>query len=414
MSSSTDPAGGRSTWPDRVGALLRAALALGPELELDRCLHRIVESAVQVAGARYGALGIYGPDGEITRFVHEGIDAETVARIGGLPHGRGLLGEVIVADGPIRRDDIAADARSCGFPPHHPSMHTFLGVPIARGGRRYGNLYLTEKMGGISFDAEDEALVVTLAAFAAGALENARLVEAERAEAAALANLAAAEERDRVRQEMLGLVIAAQESERARVARDLHDDVGQALTSVLLGLRLVEGAFDGDPVSVTDARSRVGELRELVADALRSTRQLAFELRPTVLDDVGLRPALERLVANVAERSGLRIDLAAGAVEGAQRLPPHVETVVYRVVQESLTNVVRHAHAQRVSIVVATHSHGLRVVVEDDGVGFDSATTEGTLGVRGMTERATLVGGSVEVTSSPEGGATVVLEVPLA
>ena len=194
--------------------------------------------------------------------MHYGIDEETVARIGGLPQGRGLLGEVIVADGPIRRDDIAADPRSCGFPPHHPPMHNFLGVPIARGGRRYGNLYLTEKMGGIAFDAEDEALVVTLAAFAAVALENALLLETERVEAVALVDLAAAEERDRVRQEMLGLVIAAQEAERARVARDLHDDVGQALTSVLLGLRLVEGALDGDPVSVADARSRIGELRD--------------------------------------------------------------------------------------------------------------------------------------------------------
>ena len=129
MSSSTDPAGGRATWPDRVGALLRAALALRSELELDGGLGSIVESAAHVASARYAALGIYDDDGEIARFVHYGMDEETVARIGRLPQGRGLLGEVIVAEGPIRRDDIAADPRSCGFPPNHPSMHSFLGVP---------------------------------------------------------------------------------------------------------------------------------------------------------------------------------------------------------------------------------------------------------------------------------------------
>jgi signal transduction histidine kinase len=414
MSSLTDPAGGRATWPDRIGALLRAALSLGSELELDSGLSRIVESAAQVASARYAALGIYGDDGEIARFVHYGIDEETVALIGGLPQGRGLLGEVIVADGPIRRDDIAADPRSCGFPPHHPPMRSFLGVPIARGGRRYGNLYLTEKMGGIAFDAEDEALVVTLAAFAAVALENARLLEAERVEAVALVDLAAAEERNRVRQETLGLVIAAQEAERSRVARDLHDDIGQALTSVLLGLRLIDGALDDDQLVVADLRSRVGELREVVVSALHGARQLAFELRPIVLDDVGLLPALERLVAHAIERSELRVDLTADVLKGAKRLPQQVETVVYRVVQESLTNVVRHARAQRVSIVVAVRDRRLRAVVEDDGVGFDPAATERTLGLRGMSERASLAGGWVEVTASLEAGTTVVLEVPLA
>lgn len=414
MSSSTDSAGGRAMWPDRVGALLRASLAIGSEFELERSLGCVVESAAQVAGARYAAIGIYNSEGEIIRFVHHGVDEETAARIGPLPKGHGLLGEVIVARGPIRLDDISADPRSCGFPPSHPTMCTFLGVPIARGGRRYGNLYLTEKIGGTAFDAEDEALVVTLAAFAASALENARLLEAERAEAVALADLAAAEARDRVRQEMLGRVIVAQETERARVARDLHDDIGQALTSVLLGLRLVETALDGDQIALTDARSRLAELRELIADALRSTRQLAFELRPTVLDDVGLLPALERLVANVAERGGLQVDLAAGAVDGDARLPPTVETVVYRVVQESLTNVVRHAHARRVSIMLGRRGSTLRVVIEDDGVGFDAATLEGTLGVRGMVERALVIGGSVEVGSSPDGGTAVVLEVPLA
>jgi len=373
----------------------------------------VIESAAQVAGARYAALGLYAADGTIARFVHHGIDEETVAAIGRLPRGRGLLGEVILADGPIRLEDLTTDPSACGFPPGHPPMRTFLGVPIARGKHRYGNLYLTEKVGGVPFDAEDEALVVTLAAFAASALENARLVEMERARAASLVDLAAAEERDRTRQEMLGLVIAAQEAERARVARDLHDEVGQALTSVLLGLRLVDGALEGERPDLADARGRVEELRTLVADALRDARQLAFELRPTVLDDVGLGPALARLVADLGERHELRVELVADGLDAAERLPSTIETVVYRVVQESLTNVVRHARAHHVSVRVSRRDDRVRAVIEDDGVGFDDARKGRTLGLRGMVERAALVGGRLELTSSPGAGTTVALEVPL-
>src|SRR6266545_3599139 len=146
--------------PSRSAALLEAALALGSEHELEPVLRRIVEH------------------GEIQTFVHVGVDAATVARIGRLPRRRGLLGEVIAADGPIRLDDLGADPRSCGFPPHHPPMRTFLGVPVASGSRRYGNLYLTEKRDGRPFDDQDERLIVTLAAFAAAAIESALLVAA--------------------------------------------------------------------------------------------------------------------------------------------------------------------------------------------------------------------------------------------
>jgi len=215
----------------RVGALLDAALELAVEHELSRILSRLVQRAAEVAAdADYAALGVYDATGRIENFVHHGIDAQTVARIGRLPEGRGLLGEVIAADGPIRLGDLGADPRSCGLPPHHPPMRSFLGVPIRAAGRRFGNLYLTEKRGAVAFDAEDERLVLTLAAFAAAAIEAAMLVEAER-------DLATVQARSQAQTEMLGRVIAAQEAERARVARDLHDQIGQSLTSVLLGLR---------------------------------------------------------------------------------------------------------------------------------------------------------------------------------
>ena len=393
---------------------------LSGEHELDTVLRRIVAGAATIAEAKYAALGIYNEAGAIESFIHHGMDDDTAARIGRLPDGHGLLGEVIVASGPIRLADLSADPRSGGFPPHHPPMRTFLGVPVGRGGRRYGNLYLTEKTGGGPFADQDEALVVAFAAFAVGAIESAQLVQAERARADAVADLATATERVAFKREMLGEILNAQEAERARVSRDLHDDVGQALTSVLLGLRLVEFALASDEVALDDARRRTDDVRALVADALRRTRKLAFDLRPTILDDVGLVPALERLAQDMTARGDATVSFAAHGF-GADRLPPEIETVVYRVVQEALTNITRHAGAATASITVIVAEGRVRALVEDDGVGFetDAVPTRGHLGLKGMAERAELVGGTVELSSTTGTGTgtgtgtTVRLELPL-
>jgi len=404
---------GRLPFPERLRVLLSAAVELAGPYKLEEMLQRIVEGAATVAGSSYAALGVYSDDGRITTFVHHGLDHETVARIGHLPEGFGLLGQVIVSDRPVRVEDIGVDPRSCGFPSGHPPMHSFLGVPVVRGGRRYGNLYLTERHDGASFDDDDEALVVALAAFAAAAVESAELVEAERARAEAVVDRAAAEERARAHRELLGGIIAAQEAERARLSRDLHDDIGQALTSVLLGLRHVEHSLHQPGVDVDDARRRSGELHELVADALRRARRLAFDLRPTVLDDIGLTPALERLTAEVAERTGLAVELDVG-LAADQRLAPETETVVYRVVQEALTNVVRHAQATHVSVTVAQLGGQVRTLIEDDGSGFDAAARppRGHLGLDGMDERARIVDGALHVTSTIGVGTTVMLDIP--
>lgn len=401
-----------SGWSERAILLFDIAVELAGEHELAAVLQRIVDGAATVADARYAALGVYD-SGRISNFVHHGIDEDAIARIGHLPEGRGLLGEVIVTQGPIRLAEISTHPDSCGFPPGHPPMQTFLGVPVARGGRRHGNLYLTEKHGGVPFSDEDEAFVVALAGFAAGAIEGAQLVESERARAVAVAEAAAAEERARTRRAMLGEVLAAQEAERARVSRDLHDDIGQALTSVLLGLHLVEGSLAGDDIDLVDGRRHVADVRGLVTDALMRARRLAFDLRPTVLDDIGLAPALQRLGDDVAERSGLTVEVAVHGIDGDVRLAGEFETVVYRVVQEALTNVVRHARATTVSVTVTLANGRIRALVEDDGVGFDpDAPRAGRhLGVEGMTQRSELVGGVLIVDSRVGQGTTVRLEL---
>jgi len=400
-------------WSARMQVLLRRALDVASEHDLPTVLQRIVEAAAEVAGARYSAIGVYDAEGEISSFVHHGLDDDTAARIGPQPRGRGLLQHDVLDTRPTRVADIGVDSRSCGFPAYHPPMRSFLGAPIARGGRRFGNLYLTEKHDGAEFDTDDEALIVSLAAFAASAIESTELATAERARSDAVARQVAAEESERARRDVLAAVIEAQESERARVSRDLHDDIGQALTSVLLGLRLIDGPADQQRDA--DLARRVDEMRQLVVDALHRTRRLAFELRPTVLDDVGLVPALARLVADTAERSGLIIDALVDSASELLDVTPDIATAVYRVVQEALTNVVHHAQATNATVTVATAAGLLRTLVDDDGIGFDpTEPCDGHLGLHGMRERAELVGGVVRVVSAPGSGTTIVLEVPIA
>jgi signal transduction histidine kinase len=384
----------------RYDALLRAALDLAGDHDLDQILGRMAHCAADVTGARYAALGTYDASGRIEQFVHHGIGAATVERIGSLPEGRGLLREVMVEDGPIRLADLRADPRTCGFPAHHPPMQTFLGVPLRRGVRRLGNLYVTEKRNGAAFDAEDERLLVTLAAFASAAIESVRL--------------GAAEERARSDRDLLARVIEAQEAERARVSRDLHDQIGQSLTAVLLGQRLVLDALDPDDPELREAHARAEEVRSLAAAALNDVRQLAFELRPIVLDDIGLVAAVQRLAADLADRHHLDLNLDLDGLSDESRLPADIETVVYRVVQEALTNVTRHARAARVRVSVAVTDGRLCAEIADDGAGFESTHETGrSLGLSGLVERATLVGGVVNITSVPGAGTTVRLDLPV-
>jgi len=165
---------------DRENGLFAAVVSVAAGLELSSTLRRIVQAAADLVDASYGALGVIGPDDRISEFVHVGIDAWTAERIGDLPSGRGILGLLVAHPVPIRLDDLAKHPASVGFPEGHPSMGTFLGVPVRVRGEVFGNLYLTEKRNGLSFTAEDERTVMALAAAAAVAIENARLYERTR------------------------------------------------------------------------------------------------------------------------------------------------------------------------------------------------------------------------------------------
>jgi signal transduction histidine kinase len=191
------------------------------------------------------------------------------------------------------------------------------------------------------------------------------------------------------------------------LARELHDETGQALTSILLGLKPLE-----ERLADADSRAAIADLRELVVSTLQDVRRLAVELRPSALDDFGLVAALERLTASFTEQSGIIVDFQTSL--GDERLSDEVETALYRIVQEALTNVVKHARARHVSILLARSSGAIKAVVEDDGQGFDPAeeSLDG-FGLVGMRERLALLGGRLEVESGSEGGTTIAAEVPI-
>ena len=236
-----------------------------------------------------------------------------------------------------------------------------------------------------------------------------RTAELARTNATLQTEIARREAAEADRRDLQQQLTTVQENERRRIARELHDQMGQHLTALGLGLKLVKDATP-DPSA---ARDRLLTLQTLTAQIGREVHHLALELRPTALDDLGLHAALANYAEGWAERSGVEVDYHGPGAD-AVRLPPPVETALYRVVQEALTNVLKHAAARRVSVVVRRAPGLVSAVVEDDGGGFDPDAVAGhRLGVLGMRERVALVGGTLAVESRPGGGTTVIARIPL-
>ena len=239
-----------------------------------------------------------------------------------------------------------------------------------------------------------------------------RTVELAEANALLRAEIGTREAAEGDRRDLLRRLGTAQEDERRRISRELHDQMGQHLTALSLGLKV---AKDETP-NPSPARDRLQSLQSLTGVIGREIHDLALELRPTALDDLGLRAALANYAEVWSERSGVEVDYHTTGLDGG-RLPPQVETALYRVVQESLTNVIKHARARRVSVVLLRSADYASAVVEDDGCGFDPDSGPNTilgnrLGLLGMQERTTLLGGSLTVESVPGRGTTVIARVP--
>ncbi|HEY2769881.1 MAG TPA: GAF domain-containing sensor histidine kinase [Solirubrobacteraceae bacterium] len=382
---------------DRLRRLIEAARSLVSERRLDAVLDRLLVVTRELTDAQYAAIGVLDDSRtELADFITAGLSERRLESIGALPRGRGVLGLLISNPEPLRLDDVGAHPLSYGFPPGHPPMTTFLGVPIVVRGEAWGNLYLTDKRGG-PFDAADEEAVTLLATWAAIALENARLyrqMEHRRAE------LERSLEAEALQRERLRHSVRSAEAERRRWARMLHDETLQSLG----GLRVLLASASRRP-DEQGVREIVEGVVEQLGDEISNLRAMITELRPPVLDQLGLAPALDTLLERARTMQGLELEATIDFEEqpGGTRLDPDVETAIYRVVQESLGNVMRHARAKRVEVEVIQSGLEIRIAVRDDGVGFDPRHASDGFGVAGMRERIGLAGGRFSISSSEAG-----------
>jgi len=218
-------------------------------------------------------------------------------------------------------------------------------------------------------------------------------------------------QKEAMRLELLQKVIHAQEEERKRVARELHDETSQSLASLMIALKVIESAQ-----SHQEVQEHCAALRTLIAQTLENVHRLALELRPRLLDDLGLEAALKNYIDDYVSQFRLHVNLQTIGL-GQERVPPEIEIVLYRIIQESLTNTARHAQAHTVSILLQRRPASILALVEDDGCGFDLLQAldgpSNHLGIFGMQERAQLVGGRLAIESSPGHGTTVMVEIPL-
>lgn len=544
---------------DRFRRLIDVGSSLLSELDLEAVLQSVVEAARELTGARYAALGVLDPERrELERFINVGIEEGVRREIGNLPRGRGVLGELIREPAPLRLGDVERHPHAYGFPPGHPPMHSFLGVPIAVRGETYGNLYMTEKRGADEFDRGDEEAAVTLASWAGIAIENARLytslsereAEVEQAlrraetsvdiartvggetnvervldlivkraralvEARALLVLlhrgdhlfvaakagdvgAEAEtlevpiedavfggaiqervshrlergtppSRARLRERLgaetalvvpmlfrgraVGLLVAldreaggtefdqedlrllqsfassaatavataqtvesdrlrqqveAAEHERERWARELHDDTLQNLAAIRI--QLATALQSSGERRAARIESAAEEAIVHIEGQINELNRLINDLRPAALERLGLPGALQALAEENSARGRVSIE---AKIELPGKRSGDEDRIVYRLVQEALTNVIKHANASHVDLIAEEGDEAISIVIRDDGNGFDSGDPTTGRGLRGMRERIELLGGKIEVSSQPGKGTEITASVPL-
>jgi signal transduction histidine kinase len=369
--------------PETLRRLLHATLLLEANLDLADLLGHIVEEAITLADARYGALGVLDEEGlETVEFHASGLDPEVASVLleGPLPTGKGVLGVVVHDPRPIRIDVIADHPASIGFPPGHPPMTSFLGAPIRVNDRVYGNLYLTDKIGADGFTADDEAVIEALALAAGLAVENARL------------HRRAGE--------------AAVYEDRDRMARDLHDGIIQRLFAIGLSLQGLAGSPQAREVAA-DVTSVVDDIDETIRQIRATIFELGAEGRGR-----GIRSDVIDLVAEVRPMIGFDVPVdfdgpvdAAVSDEVAEQLLPTL--------REALSNVGRHSHATRARVRLSADGTRCRLEVSDNGTGLVGGPAPGSgLGLPNMKNRAESLGGTLEVLQPAEGGTSVVWQVP--
>ena len=370
-------------WARQLESLDEITNAILSEMEPNRLLQLVVDRARALLDARFVAVLVATPDGLLEIAAAEGEHAEELVGLR-VAADRSKSGKVFEQGAGVRVDSVLDDPDADQDLMRRVGARAGLWAPLVARGESIGVLMALDRRGDDPrFTDIDLRLVQRFASRAAVAVDLSR----------------------RVARATVQRIVDGQEQERRRLSRELHDETGQALTSILLGLKGIEDAQGTDRFLAA-----LADLRALAVATLQDVRRLAVELRPKALDDFGLVPALERLTSTFAEQTGIDAQLESQLPD--DRLPSEIETVLYRVVQEALTNVVKHARARHVSVLLHARPGRVAVVIEDDGRGLAEGDGTGDgIGLVGMRERVALVGGRLELESSAN-GTTIVVEVP--
>lgn len=357
-------------------------------------LHHIAEAARNLAQARYAAVGVARPDGQgLMEFVTVGLTPEEEARVGPRPKGAGVLGLLLRRTEPLRITNLSGHPDSVGFPPNHPPMESFLGVPIRNGEVVLGSLYLTNKEGGGPFTEADEVAVQALGAYAGIAIHNLWMLARQRA--------------------LLRGLIAAQEEERRAIAYDLHDGLTQYVMAAHAHLESFRYAHQAEKRE--RAERELDQSVRYLKEAVIESRRLVSGLRSLALDEMGLAGALDQLLAEEKARAGWQEAEFLHNIAGL-RFDSTLETTAYRVAQEALTNARKHARATRVRMLLLAENDSpmgfpqLTLEVQDWGQGFapeERSEDYAHVGLQGMAERVSLIGGTYQLQSAPGAGTRV-------
>src|SRR6266545_5963005 len=374
----------REQLQERLIALHNASLELVKDISLDHLLERIAKVACEQSDARYAALGVLDEDGKLVKFISVGMRDDEIKRMNHPPVGKGLIGELMNTEVPLRVPIIKEHPRSVGFPAHHPAMASFLGVPIRAGNRQLGQLYLTEKINASEFTADDEKIIQMLAAYAAAAIQNARLH-------ANTHRLAVLEERE-------------------RIGMDLHDGIIQSIYGVGLSLESALHSFEDEP---EDAKTRVQHSIEGLNQAIRDLRGYILDLRPRQMGSEGLMGGLNRLITEFRANTFAQVQLSGNENE-LKDLPQVYSMALFHISQEALANVAKHAKAKQVDISLWSTDDRILMEIHDDGKGFEMEKMSVTIGhgLANMQTRARAIGGDVDISSAFGEGTTVLAWVP--
>ena len=365
--------------PTKLRRVLEAVLLIERDLELPALLSHVIQEACSMTGARYGALGVLNDDKTaLEEFVTFGIEPDQAAKIGPLPTGKGVLGLLIADPRPLRLAHLSDHPDSFGFPPDHPPMTSFLGVPIKVRDEVYGNLYLTDKVGWSEFTKDDVALVEALALAAGVAIENARLHQQ--------------------------VQVAAVYRDRDRMARDLHDHVIQRLFG--MGLALQSLAVRASPDVSTVLQKQVAEADAIIAEVRATIYALGMGGSSR-----GVRDDILALVGELRCSVGFELDISFdGPVDTA--ISGAVAEHLMATIREAVTNIERHAQATKATISLTARDGYCQLQVADNGRGLGGEGREGGLGLTNLRHRAEKLNGQFAIAGAPTGGTVLTWRVP--